>query len=143
MFLAGTAIRFTDAEGAADFLRQGSCRFAFIEARQERAFALRAEAIGLHYDRGPRIDGYNIIGRQAAHHRGLRLGERAVSADVPDVVAHKSGQALLENIADESRALGARDRRAAAGWKMLQPHVPAIAAAIATLVDRRDLDVRL
>jgi 4-amino-4-deoxy-L-arabinose transferase-like glycosyltransferase len=60
VFLTSTAIRFTDAEGAADFLRQGSCRYAFIEARQERAFALRAEAIGLHYDRGPHIDGYNI-----------------------------------------------------------------------------------
>ncbi len=60
VFLAGTTMRFTDAEGAADFLRQGSCRFAFVDARQERAFALRAEAIGLRYDRGPRIDGYNI-----------------------------------------------------------------------------------
>ncbi len=64
VFLTRTAIRFTDAEGAADFLRQGSCRFAFIDTKQERAFALRAEAIGLHYDRGPRIDGYNIsVGR--------------------------------------------------------------------------------
>ncbi len=60
MFLAGTTTRFTDAEGAADFLRQGSCRFAFVDAKQERAFALRAEAIGLRYDRGPRIDGFNI-----------------------------------------------------------------------------------
>jgi 4-amino-4-deoxy-L-arabinose transferase-like glycosyltransferase len=67
VFLTSTAIRFTDAEGAADFLRQGSCRFAFIELKQERAFALRAEAIGLHYDRGPRIDGYNIsVGRQVS-----------------------------------------------------------------------------
>jgi 4-amino-4-deoxy-L-arabinose transferase-like glycosyltransferase len=64
VFLTSTAIRFTDAEGAADFLRQGSCRFAFIEKGQERAFALRAEAIGLHYDRGSRVDGYNIsVGR--------------------------------------------------------------------------------
>ncbi len=64
VFLAGTATRFTNADGAADFLRGGSCRFAFVEARQERAFALRAEAIGLRYDRGPRIEGYNIsIGR--------------------------------------------------------------------------------
>ena len=60
VFLAGTATHFTDAEGAADFLRQGSCRFAFVDAKQERAFALRADAIGLRYDRGPRIDGYNI-----------------------------------------------------------------------------------
>jgi 4-amino-4-deoxy-L-arabinose transferase-like glycosyltransferase len=60
VFLAGTKTRFTDAEDAADFLRGGACRFAFVEARQERAFALRAEAIGLRYDRGPRIEGYNI-----------------------------------------------------------------------------------
>ena len=60
VFLAGTATRFTDAEGAADFLHEGSCRFAFVDAKQERAFALRADAIGLRYDRGPRIDGYNI-----------------------------------------------------------------------------------
>jgi 4-amino-4-deoxy-L-arabinose transferase-like glycosyltransferase len=60
VFLAGTTIRFTDAAGAADFLREGGCRFAFIDAKQERDFALRAEAVGLRYGRGPRIDGYNI-----------------------------------------------------------------------------------
>jgi 4-amino-4-deoxy-L-arabinose transferase-like glycosyltransferase len=60
VFLAGTSTRFTDADGAADFLRGGSCRFAFVDAPQEREFALRAEAIGLHYQRGPRIEGYNI-----------------------------------------------------------------------------------
>src|SRR6202044_2809111 len=62
VFLAGTDTRFTDADGAADFLRGGSCRFAFVDAPQERELALRAEAIGLRYDRGPRIDGYNISG---------------------------------------------------------------------------------
>ncbi|MGD0023943.1 MAG: glycosyltransferase family 39 protein, partial [Xanthobacteraceae bacterium] len=60
VFLAGTATRLTDASGAADFLLQGGCRFAFIEARQERAFARRAEAISLRYDRGPRIEAFNI-----------------------------------------------------------------------------------
>jgi 4-amino-4-deoxy-L-arabinose transferase-like glycosyltransferase len=60
VFLAGTTTHFTDAAGAADFLREGSCRFAFVDARQERAFALRADAIGLRYDPGPRIDGYII-----------------------------------------------------------------------------------
>src|SRR5580704_6154072 len=65
VFLAGTRTRFTDAAGAADFLREGSCRFAFVDARQERAFALRAEAIGLRYDPGPRIEAFNIsIGKQ-------------------------------------------------------------------------------
>ncbi len=64
VFLAGTATHLTDASGAADFLEGGDCRFAFIEARQERAFALRAEAIGLRYDRGPRVDpGHNTAER--------------------------------------------------------------------------------
>jgi 4-amino-4-deoxy-L-arabinose transferase-like glycosyltransferase len=64
VFLAGTTTHFTDASGAADFMREGDCRFAFIEARQERAFALRADAIGLRYDRGQRIEGYNISNGQ-------------------------------------------------------------------------------
>ncbi|HEX4408260.1 MAG TPA: glycosyltransferase family 39 protein [Xanthobacteraceae bacterium] len=64
VFLAGTKTRFTDASGAADFLMEGDCHFAFVDARQERTFALRAEAIGLRYSRGPRVEGYNIsIGR--------------------------------------------------------------------------------
>jgi 4-amino-4-deoxy-L-arabinose transferase-like glycosyltransferase len=60
VFLAGTRTHFTDATGAADFLRRGGCRFAFIESRQERAFALRAEAIGLRYNPGPRVEAFNI-----------------------------------------------------------------------------------
>ena len=60
MFLAGTATRLTDSAGAAEFLRGGECRFAFVEARQERSFAQRAEAIGLRYTAGPRVDGINI-----------------------------------------------------------------------------------
>jgi 4-amino-4-deoxy-L-arabinose transferase-like glycosyltransferase len=64
VFLAGTRTHFTDATGAADFLRRGGCRFAFIESRQERAFALRAEAIGLRYNPGPRVEAFNIsLGR--------------------------------------------------------------------------------
>ena len=60
VFLAGTQTRLTDAFGAAEFLRGGDCRFAFIEARQERSFTQRAEAIGLRYAGGPRIDAINI-----------------------------------------------------------------------------------
>jgi 4-amino-4-deoxy-L-arabinose transferase-like glycosyltransferase len=60
VFLAGTETRLTDAASAADFLNGGACRFAFIESRQERTFALRAEAVGLQYTRGPRVDGYNV-----------------------------------------------------------------------------------
>jgi len=60
VFLAGTDTRLTDAGGAADFLRGGECRFAFVEARQERSFAQRAEAVGLRYTAGPRIEAINI-----------------------------------------------------------------------------------
>lgn len=50
----------TDGSGAADFLLGGSCRFAIVESRSERAFASRAEAIGLRYNVAVRIDGYNF-----------------------------------------------------------------------------------
>jgi 4-amino-4-deoxy-L-arabinose transferase-like glycosyltransferase len=67
VFLAGTKTHFTDAAGAADFLLKGPCHFAFVDMRQQRAFALRAEAIGLRYDRGPVVEGYDIsIGKPIA-----------------------------------------------------------------------------
>jgi hypothetical protein len=50
----------TDGSGAADFLNHGACRFALVESRAERAFAQRAEAIGLRYDIATKIDGYNF-----------------------------------------------------------------------------------
>jgi 4-amino-4-deoxy-L-arabinose transferase-like glycosyltransferase len=64
VFLFGTSTRLTDGQGAADFLLEGGCRFAFIEARHERAFVQRAEAIGLRYAPGPRVEGINYsVGR--------------------------------------------------------------------------------
>jgi len=60
VFLAGTSTRLTDGAGAAEFLHRGYCRVAFIDQRQERAFAQRAQAIGLRYQAGPRIEGINI-----------------------------------------------------------------------------------
>ena len=60
VFLTGTQTLLTDGSGAADFLGQGSCRFALVEQRSERSFVLRAEAIGLRYKVGARIDGYNF-----------------------------------------------------------------------------------
>jgi 4-amino-4-deoxy-L-arabinose transferase-like glycosyltransferase len=60
VFMTGTSTLLTDGSGAADFLAQGSCRFALIEQRAERSFAQRAEAIGLRYDVASRIEGYNI-----------------------------------------------------------------------------------
>jgi hypothetical protein len=64
VFLAGTGTRLLDGSGAADFLRGGGCRFAFVESRHERAFLRRAEAIGLRYAPPQRVEGYNYsIGR--------------------------------------------------------------------------------
>jgi hypothetical protein len=58
--MTGTSTQLTDGAGAADFLGQGSCRFALVELRSERQFAMRAEAIGLRYNMATRIDGYNF-----------------------------------------------------------------------------------
>jgi len=60
VYLAGTQTKLVDGAGAAEFLRLGGCRFAFVEARQERNFLRRADVIGLRYAPGPRIEGYNI-----------------------------------------------------------------------------------
>ncbi len=62
VFLAGTDLNHGDGASAADFLNGGSCRFAFIERAQERSFVQRAEALGLRYASGPRVEGYNISG---------------------------------------------------------------------------------
>jgi hypothetical protein len=58
--MTDTETLLTDGSGAADFMSQGSCRFALVEQRSERAFVTRAEAIGLRYNVALRIEGYNI-----------------------------------------------------------------------------------
>ena len=60
VFMTDTSTLLTDGSGAADFLGQGSCRFALVESRAERGFAQRAEAIGLRYNVASRIEGYNF-----------------------------------------------------------------------------------
>jgi 4-amino-4-deoxy-L-arabinose transferase-like glycosyltransferase len=65
VFLAGTNTNEGTGSSAADFLLGGACRFAFVESRQERAFVQRADAIGLRYSPGPRIDGFTINGGDA------------------------------------------------------------------------------
>jgi len=60
VFMTDTSTILTDGSGAADFLAQGSCRFALVEKGSERGFVLRAEAIGLRYNVASRIEGYNI-----------------------------------------------------------------------------------
>jgi len=65
VFLAGTDTVEGGGGAAADFLRGGPCRFALVDNRQERAFVQRADAIGLRYAPGPRVEGYNISGGRA------------------------------------------------------------------------------
>jgi len=59
VFLAGTETKLIDGSDAADFLRNGDCRFAAIEQRFERSFLRRAETIGLRYAAPQRIEGFN------------------------------------------------------------------------------------
>jgi 4-amino-4-deoxy-L-arabinose transferase-like glycosyltransferase len=65
VFLTGTGLKHTDGSDAAEFLRGGPCRFALIEARNDRSFVTRADAIGLRYTKGARIEGINISGGRA------------------------------------------------------------------------------
>jgi len=67
VFLTGTGLKHVSGAEAAEFLKAGGCRFAFVESRQERSFAQRADALGLRYAKGMRLDGINISGgRQIA-----------------------------------------------------------------------------
>ncbi len=59
VFLAGTQTKLVGGPGAADFLRLGGCRLAFVESREELAFADRAAAIGLTYGRIGEVAGFN------------------------------------------------------------------------------------
>ena len=64
VFLLGTETGMVDGADAAEFLRPGGCRFALVEARHERAFLRRADAIGLRYASPQRFEGFNYsVGR--------------------------------------------------------------------------------
>ena len=75
VFLHGTRTRLIDGSSAAEFLRRGDCRYAVIESRQERAFAQRAELIGLRYRlRGAAGERVQHQWRPAGHVRYLSRG---------------------------------------------------------------------
>ncbi len=67
VFLAGTPTLLANTPvtilanrmNPAQFLLQGSCRFAFVEADMERGFIQQAAALGLRYTAGPRFDAIN------------------------------------------------------------------------------------
>jgi len=72
VFLAGTDLKHGDGASAAEFLNGGGCRFALIERGQERSFSQRADALGLRYSSGPRVEGYNISGGRPVFIRTYR-----------------------------------------------------------------------
>lgn len=65
VFLLGTRTELVDGADAAEFLRQGACRFALVEARHERSFLRRAQAIGLRYPPPVRVEGFNYSNGRA------------------------------------------------------------------------------
>jgi len=77
LFLAGTPTRFVHGTQAADFLKEGPCRFAFIDKRFERSFARRAESIGLRYSRIENIEAINLT-------NGRRLSGTVYRSGIPD-----------------------------------------------------------
>jgi hypothetical protein len=75
VFLLGTNTKLTDAADAAEFLRGGECRFAVIDARLERNFAQRADAIGLRYTPQARFDAINMSNGRSFTLAVYRSGE--------------------------------------------------------------------
>ena len=66
VFLLGTRTRLVDGSSAAEILRGGECRYAIVESRQDRAFAQRAELLGLRYSlRGRLENSFNYNGGRA------------------------------------------------------------------------------
>ena len=62
VFAIGTELQHVDGVGAAEFLKGGGCRLVLVEKAYERSFAQRADALGLRYYPGPRVEGVNISG---------------------------------------------------------------------------------
>ena len=60
VFFAGNGIKLTTPEQAVDFLAEGGCRTAFVEARRQSTFNQRAEDVGLELDVQDEIRGFNI-----------------------------------------------------------------------------------
>ncbi|WP_293866588.1 glycosyltransferase family 39 protein [uncultured Alsobacter sp.] len=65
VFLTRTDLEMTDGPGAAGYLRQGACRVAFVEKRQEEAFLKAAGEAGLQPKLLSRVTGLNLNGGRA------------------------------------------------------------------------------
>jgi hypothetical protein len=80
VFLAGTETRLTDCRRGRVPARR-RMPIAFIEQRQEKNFAQRAEAIGLRHIRGPRIEAMNISTGQTMPSRSIARGRVMTASD--------------------------------------------------------------
>ncbi|MGI6245244.1 MAG: ArnT family glycosyltransferase [Pseudochelatococcus sp.] len=65
IFLTRTDLVLTDGAGAADFLAGGDCRMAFVEKRDEEAFAAQLARTALVPALVTRVQGFNINGGRA------------------------------------------------------------------------------
>jgi 4-amino-4-deoxy-L-arabinose transferase-like glycosyltransferase len=60
IFYAGYGLGLTSPEQAVDFLAEGGCRTAFVEARRQSGFNQHAEDIGLELNVKQEVSGFNI-----------------------------------------------------------------------------------
>ena len=140
VFLAGTVDAAHRRGRGRRFLRGGDCRFAFVEARQERSFAQRAEAIGLALHARGRASTASIYSTGSrGHDRGLSLGKPAMSVTgglKPGGGArHARGRdGAAPTCRNGSASDSARPARgaAAAAWPWRAPLRLALGAAVVT-----------
>ena len=114
VFMTGTDTLLTDGSGAADFLLQGSCRFALVEARTERAFAARADAIGLRYDVGDADRRLQLLAGSRDLDGGVPLRRHRVEADRDDSDRPTDGapSSYVTQLLSHRHAIGRRSSRA-------------------------------
>ncbi|MCK0208867.1 phospholipid carrier-dependent glycosyltransferase [Starkeya koreensis] len=74
VFLLPQPPRLLDGAAAADFLKEGGCRVAFVTRSHEARFARRAEALGLHIQRGIELHGFDYNGLRELRISAYRLG---------------------------------------------------------------------
>lgn len=74
IFLLPQPPRLLDGAAAADFLKEGGCRVAFVTRSQEARFARRAEALGLRIQRGAELHGFDYNGLREVRIVAYRLG---------------------------------------------------------------------
>lgn len=76
IFLTRTDLLLTNGEGAADFLAEGGCRMAFVEANDEPGFTTRLAEKGVSPALKTRVRGFNLNGGRLLDIGVYSVGER-------------------------------------------------------------------